>query len=657
MMQYSQKMHNLSVDDLYFEPEAAPITEDDAFLAELVARADLPTLLVALAAVTRDPALLDPALAPPLTPVDTAGHPHGGMTPDQQAAARELALAGLRRMRDEGLHRVEPLDDAFAEQLLGFLAGGHTEWVPFLRHDLDLVDKRAAPDWRAEELAPGREHPILIVGAGVSGIAAAYRSLQTGLPVTVIEAKSDLGGTWLKNDYPGVRLDTATFGYSYSFAQKSDWPHQYATGAEVWEYLRDVVAKAGIAEHIETSTRLVRAEWDEAAGHWRVTTEGPAGTQVREFGAIFAALGQLDVPSIPEFPGRETYRGDQMHSQEWDHMVPLDHRRVAVIGTGASAYQIVPAIVDEVAELRVFQRSAPWMLPAPSYHEPVSETFAWLVAKVPHYGQWFRLWNIVLGTEGRFHTTRVDADWPGIPLTVSAVNERVREDLIERMRAQYAAHPELLEAAIPSYPPGVKRMLRDNGVWAAAIQHEHTHLITAGIDRFDETGIWTTDGVHHEVDVVIYATGFKPADFLEGVEIVGRDGVELHDFWAGDARAYNGVTVPGFPGLYVLYGPNINGVVGGTLHFMLERSVEYALKVVRETLAGGHKALDLTPAALDRFVAWVDAENRAHAWGQPWAKTWYQNRAGRVTSIWPYTNKEYFERTEAVELGDYEPLP
>ena len=655
-MQYSEIMHNPAADDLFFEPAAEPITEDDAFLADLVARADLPTLLAALAAGLRDPELVPAEVSPPLTPVDTAAHPHGGMTPAQQTAARALALDGLRRMRDTGTRRVAPLDDALADRILGFLAGGRTAWIPFLRHDLDLVDKRAAPDWRADALAPGRDHPILVVGAGVSGITAAYRSLQTGLPVTIIEAADDLGGTWLKNDYPGVRLDTATFGYAYSFAQKPDWAHQYATGPEVQAYLRDVAARAGIAARIEVSTRLVRAVWDEATHRWRVTTEAPDGVREREFGAVFAALGQLDVPSIPDFPGRGDYRGDQMHSQEWDHGIRLAGRRVAVIGTGASAYQIAPAIVDEVAELRVFQRSAPWMLPAPNYHEPVTDAFAWLVRKVPHYGQWFRLWTIVLGTEGRFHTTRVDPDWPGIPASVSATNARVRDDLIARMRAQYTTRPELLEAAIPDYPPGAKRMLRDNGVWAAAMQHERTRLVTSPIERFEATGIRTADGEHHEVDVVVYATGFKPADFLEGVEIVGRGGVELHEFWGGDARAHNGVAVPGFPGFFILYGPNINGVVGGTLHFMLERSIEYSLKVVRATLAGGHRALDVTRAALDRFVARVDAENRAHAWGQPWVRTWYQNRFGRVTSIWPFSNQDYFEATEAVDLDDYETI-
>src|SRR5690606_20082657 len=258
---------------------------------------------------------------------------------------------------------------------------------------------------------------------------------------------------------------------------------------------------------------------------------------------------------------------------------------------------------------RVFQRSAPWMLPAANYHEPVGDAFAWLIAKVPHYGQWFRLWMIILGTEGRFHTTLVDPAWPDIPRTVSATNARVRDDLVERMREQYTVRPELLDAAIPDYPPGVKRMLRDNGVWADALQRPHSSLVTSGIECVDATGVTTADGVHHELDVIVFATGFRPSDFLDGVEIVGRGGVEIHDFWAGDARAYNGVTVPGFPGLHILYGPNINGVVGGTLHFMLERSVEYALRLVRATLAGGHRGLDVTQEALDRYVAWVDAEN------------------------------------------------
>lgn len=646
-------------DDLFWQDNYEPITETDAELLRIVEGADLPALLAALAAATGDTGTLSPDLRPPLTPVDTANHPHGGMNQDQQVRARQLALAGLRRLRDERITGVDTLPDAVVTSILEYLANGHREWIGMLKHELDLApDKGGAPEWQYDDIAPGRAFSVLIVGSGVAGIAAAYRFAQAGVPFTIIEAGDRLGGTWQKNRYPGVRLDTPTFGYSYSFAQRPDWPHQFAEGHEVREYLETVAGKAGLGERIEFGSRLVRAEWDEAAGEWAATTRTRDGAeQTRRFNAVVSATGQLDIPHIPEFPGRDSFTGIAMHSQNWDESVDWRGKRVAVIGTGASAYQIVPAIVGEVESMVVFQRSAPWMLPAPAYHEGMTDTFAWLVRKVPHYAQWFRLWVTLLGIPGRFHTVRAEEGWPAAPLSVSKKNHEVREELIGRLAEQFAGHSELLKHAIPGYPPGAKRMLRDNGVWARALTAERTKLETSPIREFTPGGIVTEDGTEHHVDVVIYATGFRPSEYLEGIKIVGREGQEIHDFWQGDARAYNGVTVPGFPNFFMIYGPNVGGVVAGSLHFMLERASEYSLKAVREVLQRGVKALDVKPAALDRFVDWVDQENRQMAWGQPYVRTWYQNGCGRVSQIWPFTNVEYWNVTESVRPEDYDFLP
>ncbi len=646
-------------DDLFWQDEYEPITEDDQELRSVVDQAELPALLAALAAATRDPSLLLDELRPPLTPVDTVGHPHGGMTEQQQSRAREIALDALRRLRDEQITSVDTLPDTTVDAILAYLTDGRPAWWPSLRHELDLAaDKGGAPDWRYEDLAGDRPVEVLVVGAGVAGIAAAHRFSQAHLPVTIVEASHRIGGTWWKNHYPGVRLDTPTFGYSYSFAQRPDWPHQFAEGGEIRDYLETVADRAGLTDRIEFSTALVRAEWDDDERVWLATTRTADGVeQVRRFAVVVSALGQLDRPNIPDLPGRDTFTGVTMHSQEWDDSVDWRGARVAVIGTGASAYQIVPAIVDDVAELVVFQRSAPWMLPADNYHEPMTDTFAWLVRKVPHYAQWHRLWVTLLGIPGRIHTVTAEEGWDGAPLSVSPTNQHVRDVLVARLAEQLDGRPDLLEHAIPGYPPGAKRMLRDNGVWAAALRSPRTTLVTSGIDRFTENGIVTADGVHHEVDIVVYATGFRAADFLDGVVVRGRDGREIHDYWAGDARAYNGVTVPGFPNFFMVYGPNVGGVVAGSLHFMLERASEYALEAVHELLVRGVRALDVRQEALDRFVAWVDAENRKMSWGQPYVHSWYQNRFGRVSQIWPFTNAEYWEITESVDLDDYDVLP
>ncbi|MGH3653014.1 flavin-containing monooxygenase [Glutamicibacter sp.] len=646
-----------AVDDLFWQENYELITESDEELAQLLEQADLPALLAAIAAATGNTAILAEELRPPLTPVDTKNHPHGGMDEAAVKKAKATALAGLIQLRDQQITSTPTLDSQSAEEILAYLSNGRSQWNDMLKHELGLLPENSgAPTWRYEEVAaPGKVFTALIVGSGVAGIAAAHRFEQAGVPFEIIEASTRLGGTWQKNKYPGVRLDTPTFGYSYSFAQKSDWPHQFAQGEEVREYLETVAAKAGLSEKIQYGTKLISATWDEQSGVWQtvVSKDGNEG-EIRKFNALISASGQLDIPNIPEFPGQEKFAGIQMHSQEWDPSVDWRGKKVAVIGTGASAYQIVPAIYQDVEQLVVFQRNAPWMLPAPTYHQEVSDTFSWLVRKVPHYAQWFRLWTTVLGIPGRFHTVRAEADWPQEPLSVSHKNQQVREELIELLSKQFEGHPELLKHAIPSYPPGAKRMLRDNGVWAQALKAEHSTLEVSPIAEFRENGIVTADGVHHEVDIVIYATGFKPSDYLDGIEIVGREGLRIHDYWQSDARAHNGVTVPGFPNFFMVYGPNVGGVVAGSLHFMLERASEYALKAIHEVLKRDVRAVDVTEAALDRFTAWVDAENRQMAWGQPYVRTWYQNRNGRVSQVWPFTNIEYWEATETVRPDEHE---
>jgi 4-hydroxyacetophenone monooxygenase len=643
--------HAEAVDDVYWREEYEPITEDDAFLQRIVDQADLPSLLVALAAVTGDLQILRPGLRPPFPPADVVPAPQGGLSAEAQAQARELALAALKQVRDGHLTRARRLDPTETRILLDFLTNGAADAdAELLTHELDLAPKKlGAPEWKFEEVAHGREFRVAVIGTGMSGIAAMYRLIQAGVPFTAFEKNPDVGGVWWANTYPGVRLDTPTFAYSYSFAQRADWPSAYARGEEIEQYALEIVERAGLRKHVVFDTEVTALRWDEQHGDWEVVTRSGGTDTVQRFNAVISAVGQLERPNIPEYAGRGDFRGAQMHSARWDHGVDLTGKRVAVIGTGASAYQIVPAIVDRVAQLTVFQRSGPWMVPAPNYHDATPSALSWLCEHVPYYGQWFRLSGFFQSATGRTHTVIAAPGWERED-SVSPVNLKVRQILTEVIREQWKDRPELLDTVVPSYPPGGKRMLRDNGVWAEALQRPHARIVTSGIDHFTEHGIATADGELHEFDVVIYATGFQASDFLDPIEVRGTTGETLKEHWGGDARAWAGISVPDYPNLFMIMGPNTNYVVHGSQHFMMECAVEFALEAIHQTLLRGVKGFAVTQPALDDFVAKVDAANSTRAWGQPQVRTWYKNRHGRVSQIWPFSHLEYWQLTHEVDF-------
>ncbi|MCW2701348.1 MAG: monooxygenase [Blastococcus sp.] len=632
----------------------ATLTEDEQTIRRMVADAELPPLLAALAHLTGDMSLIRPEFRPPLRSLQASMEPQGGMTAEAQAAAREAAVAALVAYRDSGCPPAGTRSPEEIHELMKFLTGGAgEEYLSLLDHELSLGIDVGAPAWRTSEIAPETDFRVVVIGAGMSGIAAAHRLAQAEVPFVVLEKNADVGGTWLENNYPGCRLDTNNFAYSYSFAQRGDWPQQFSAQSDIRDYFQSVATELGLRDKIQFGTEVLSATWDEKTATWdlRIRTDGTVQTLTAH--AVISAVGQLNRPNYPDIPGIDSFQGLSLHSARWDPALDLSGRRVAVIGTGASAYQIVPSIVDQVGELVVFQRNAPWMLPTPGYHENVATGLAELFERIPAYHQWFRFWQFWIATEGRLPLVEVDPEWKR-PESVSARNEQLRIQLLDRLKGQYADRPDLYEKVVPTYPPGAKRMLRDNGVWAAALQQPHVSLVTEGIAEVTPTGVRTADGVLHEVDVIVYATGFTASDFLAPMRITGRDGMDLHEHWAGDARAHLGIDVPGFPNLFMLYGPNTNLVVTGSIIYMSECATEYILECLRLLLEGGHRAMECRPDAYDTYNDLIDRENRAKAWGASEVTSWYKNAKGRVTQNWPFPLLTYWQMTRKPDPSQYD---
>ncbi len=631
-----------------------PITEDDAAIARAIEQAHLPSLIAALVHVTGDPASLRGDIKPVY---DFFGDGQGGFTEEQRDRVRSEALKALKAFRENGSKLPPPLAAGVVREMMNFVAGAPIpeHYVPFLQEELALQggDPKAG-DWGKDLPAGARkDFRVLIIGAGMSGILAAIRLKQAGISFTIVDKNADVGGTWFENSYPGCRVDNPNHLYSYSFEPNYDWPQHYSTQDKLWAYFRNCADKYGIRPLVRFNTEVVESVYDEKRAVWASRLRGKDGREeTLEFNAVISAVGQLNRPKMPDVKGIETFKGVSFHSSSWNHSLDLKGKRVAVIGTGASAFQFVPAIAPDVGRMFVFQRSAPWLGPTPDYHDDVAEGKKWLLKHVPFYAQWYRFWLFWMLTDGIYAAVLADPAWNGPPHAVSAANDFLRDALTQYIKAQ-SGNDAFFNKVVPAYPPGGKRTVRDNGVWLAALQRPNVELITDPIREITPTGLATKDGKEYAVDVIIYGTGFHASRFLSPMTFKGRGGVDLHKQWDGDARAYLGITIPNFPNLFCMYGPNTNIVVNGSIIFFSECEIRYILGCIEILLKNGYAAMEPKKDIHDEFNEKIDAGNKQMAWGVPQVTSWYKNAKGRVAQNWPFPLVDFWARTRAPDPADF----
>jgi 4-hydroxyacetophenone monooxygenase len=635
--------------------DVLPITESDADIAAAIEDAHLPSLIAALVHITGDESLVTGAIKPVY---DFFGDGQGGLTPEQRAATKARALAALKALRDGAKMPPAPSSET-VRKLMNFVAGADIpeHYIPFLREELALEggDVKAVRSLEAIPANVRRDFHVLIIGAGMSGLLAAIRLQQSGIAFTVIEKNADVGGTWMVNSYPGCRVDNPNHLYSYSFEPNHDWPYHFSTQPLLWKYFQGVADKYGLRPHIRFNTEVIDSGWDEARGVWKTRLRTADGREeFVESNAVITAVGQLSRPRLPDIKGIETFKGASFHSATWDHSIDLKGKRVAVIGTGASAFQFVPEIAPDVAQLTVFQRNAPWLGPTPNYHDKVADGKKWLLKHVPFYARWYRFWLWWMLTDGIYEFVKADPDWTARTDSVGAVNDMLREMLTQYTNSQLEGRPDLQKAATPTYPPGGKRSVRDNGVWLAALKRPNVETVTEGIAQIVPTGLKTASGRQIDVDVIIYGTGFTASEFLEPMRFTGRGGIDLHTQWNGDARAYLGVTVPNFPNLFLMYGPNTNIVVNGSIIFFSECEVRYIQGLLDLLLRSNARAIAVKKDVHDAFNEKVDAMNAKMAWGVPQVTSWYKNAKGRVSQNWPWPLVDYWSATRTPNPDDYD---
>lgn len=491
------------------------------------------------------------------------------------------------------------------------------------------------PGALAPPVAPGSPTPrIAVIGSGFGGLGMGARLRQAGIETFTIHEKAErVGGTWRDNTYPGAACDVPSHLYSLSFAPKADWTRRFPGQPEILDYLEQFVDAFGLRPHLRFGSEVTDAVFDDASGTWLLTF-GDGTTE--EVDAVVAATGQLNRPHVPDLAGLEHFGGTSFHSARWDHHHDLTDRDVAVVGIGASAIQFVPAIAGTARSLTLFQRSSNYVAPKPD--GPISARSRRLFATVPMLRRLYRF-SIWARFEAHWAWFRKDS-------RVAAFVQRMFQKQLRPLMSD-----RLTEAAlIPDYPFGCKRILIADD-WYPTLLRPDVTVVTEPIERIDE-GAVVAGGVAHPVDTIIFGTGFESTSFLAPIRVSGRGGVDLHEVWADGAEAHLGITVAGFPNLFLLYGPNTN-LGHNSIVFMLERQIGYALTCLRALADGRGPVLDVRPEVQAASNTRLVRELSRTVWAAG-CHSWYKTASGRITNNWSGTTLSYWWRTARPRFADFE---
>ncbi|MDA9468958.1 flavin-containing monooxygenase [Bradyrhizobium sp. CCBAU 53415] len=620
-------------------------------LASTIAEGDIRCLLMVLVHMTGDEKWLESPYLPKrdirLIPDPEAGVPQE-IQDEIRAAVVELFADGIPK---------PVIDDPGEELLLRMMRvclGENVapEYAPLMREEMGFVAREARWTTPPPDRKLADQH-VLIVGAGVCAIALGVALGHLGIPYTIVEKNEELGGTWWINRYPGCGVDTPNHSYSYSFGSRNAWTRYFCQREELLGYLLKVADEYGIRRHLRVGTELTSSRWDEGRRRWISTLKTKNGEETFESTALVSAIGQLNDPSRAHFKGEDGFKGTILHSALWSDDINVEGKHVAVIGTGATSMQLVPAIAGRAASVTVYQRSAQWARPVKGYADPISEGARWLLAHLPFYVQWYRFNMFWRYGDGLLPFLRKDPAWPHPERAVNKGNDRHRQELTDFILSELQGRPDLIEKCVPTYPPYGKRILLDNN-WFKTLRRDNVELVTGTIDHFDESGVVTADGRQRPADIIVVATGFKVTEMAARLNIRGRDGKDLREAWANDnPTAFLGLTVPGFPNFFCMLGPNSGPAHGGSVIFQSECQSRYISACLVDMIERDIAAVDVRRDVLDEYVRRVDAEHETMIWTHPGMSTYYRNSSGRVFSAMPWRFVDYWRMTHDPDLRHY----
>jgi len=621
-------------------------------LRKAIANGNIPTLLMVLVQLSGNERWLNPPYLPS-RPRGLDDNDHGGLPEDIQQEIRSAAADAIIAWKKGAPVAIENPSPKLLTRMISVSVG---EQAPDNYGEIiaaELLPNIPEKKSRTFNAPVPANFKAVIIGAGVSGICAGIRLQEYGIDFTIIEKSAGFGGTWKENQYPAAGVDTPNHLYSFSFAP-NDWSRYFALQGEILDYIETVALDYELAQNTCFGTQVRNAKFDRATKKWHVQTVDENGRQETIIAdVILSAVGLLSTPFTPDIPGLDTFTGQVCHTAQWPDDLDVTGKKVAVVGNGASAMQVVPAIADTVESMTIFARSKQWAAPFPQFQQQVPDDIRFLLKEIPLYHGWYRQ-RLAWTFNDRLHgALQKDPDWQEPHNAINATNDRHRQIFTNYIKTELGDKQDLLDDLLPDYPPYGKRILLDNG-WFRTVARDHVTLVPERLAEVDGNILRAHDGREFEADILIMATGFKATEVLSSVDIISKDDQHIKDFWDTDnAKAYMGTLVPGFPNLFTLLGPNTGLGHGGSIIPVVERQINYVLLLLEKMFANQAETIEVKPDVFEKYNEELDDAHAKMIWTHTGTTNWYRNKRGRIIAITPWRNDDFWRMTNIINEKDY----
>lgn len=619
-------------------------------LRENLRQADPGVLTAVLAQLTGDPGVID-TFTPKISHVPDPPERAGVTDPETATALVNEVVNALGRSRNDDA--VPACDRDFFARLLPIALGSQVD-----DEQVDLLLEQGGFQRSQPTLPRGVPIPdsveIAIVGAGIAGISVALAAAAEGVRYTLFDRNAEVGGTWYTTVYPGIGVDTPSAYYSLSREVNPDWTSYYPQGAEYQRYLVKLADKHKFRDHTRFRTEVEALWWDGDRNQWQIHSVDADGRRDTSYASVVVtAAGYLNRPRWPDLKGRESFAGISIHSARWDSSLDLTGKKVAIIGAGCTAVQIVDACADQVNHLTVFQRQPHWVAPRKRLTDDVPAHKRYLGRHLPYYANWNRLKSYWGTADNNYPVILRDPDWAKDHLSISAANDVLLQMCLDYIDRTFGTDTELAKKVTPDFAPYGKRIIRDPGGYYAALTRDHVDVEASEPAEVNAKGIVTQTGRQVDLDVIVYATGYH-LDFLSTIDVRGRDGKKLVDEWGDSPRSYRGGTVPGFPNLFTMSAPNYSPGHGAGANFSMEVLAHYILECLQLMALRGASTMEVTPRAYENYVAAIDEAMSATVWCHtPSAHTYYRSGSGRVVVATPYRLVDVWQQHRAPVEEDF----